>query len=107
MIKSKITKFNEYAIFTASLDVKPTWKHLFTAIVEELGEIASIYKRNERDGTPIDRDKLQKELGDLYWSVIEFSRIEGFWPQDVVDANVTKLESRKNRGVISGSGDDR
>lgn len=72
----------------------------------ETGEVIEHIKKLVRDGH-IDREALKKELGDAgyYWARI--CRFFGFWPSEVISANVTKLESRRERGKLRGDGDDR
>ena len=60
-----------------------------------------------RGDKPLDKDALLKELGDPLWYITSLADDLGFTLQDVVNANVEKLTSRKERGVLKGSGDDR
>lgn len=50
---------------------------------------------------------IKKELGDVLWYIGGVSREMGFELQDVAETNLDKLESRQNRGMIHGSGDNR
>ena len=52
-------------------------------------------------------DNLKKELGDVCWMVAELCSVYGMSLEDVMAANLKKLEDRKARGVIVGEGDDR
>ena len=51
--------------------------------------------------------KLHAELGDVLWHIAEVCTDNGWKLEDVMEANITKLESRKLRNVIMGAGDDR
>lgn len=73
----------------------------------EIGEVANKIKKSIRDGNPIDRQDLKKELGDILWYVSQLATEYGLVLEDVIDSNVAKLSSRKNRGTLRGSGDDR
>lgn len=53
------------------------------------------------------KQAFKKELGDVLWYLSAISSELGFSLQDVAETNLEKLESRKERGVISGSGDNR
>ena len=53
------------------------------------------------------RDAILSELGDPLWYIAALADDMGFTLQEVVDANVAKLTSRKERGVLGGSGDNR
>ena len=50
---------------------------------------------------------LAKELGDILWYVFRLIIELGFTPQQVLQMNIDKLNDRKARGVLGGSGDDR
>jgi NTP pyrophosphatase (non-canonical NTP hydrolase) len=72
----------------------------------EVGEVTEIFKKKARDGT-FDINQLKKELGDVayYWARI--CKAFGLSPMEVLQCNVEKIESRKLRGTLRGSGDDR
>lgn len=80
-------------------------------LVEEAGEVAGKFAKAVRDDSGhISDDRktaIKKELGDVCWFVAELSTLMGFDLEDVMKSNIDKLTSRKNRNVISGSGDDR
>ena len=50
---------------------------------------------------------MQKELGDVLWYISVMSSYLGISLDDVANTNVEKLASRKARGVLKGSGDNR
>lgn len=50
---------------------------------------------------------LAKELGDVLWYVANLAADMGLSLEDVGAQNLQKLASRKQRGVLGGSGDDR
>lgn len=80
-------------------------------LVGESGEIAEKFKKILRDkaGKLSDEDKaeLLKELGDVLWYVNSVAYLLGGTLDNVAKANIDKLASRKARGKISGSGDNR
>ena len=80
-------------------------------LVEEAGEVAGKYAKAVRDcNGNIDADRreaIKKELGDVMWFVAELCTQLDLTLEDVMAANIEKLTSRKNRGVIKGSGDNR
>lgn len=77
----------------------------------EAGEIANAVKKIERDDNSIITDEkraqLQKELGDVLWYVAQICTELSIHLDDVASGNISKLASRKERGVITGSGDNR
>jgi NTP pyrophosphatase (non-canonical NTP hydrolase) len=79
----------------------------FIGLTEELGEVASLVKRYLRDGTPISKDKLKAELGDVTFYTVAFGNCFDISLTDIINSNVEKLNSRAARGKIKGSGDNR
>ena len=77
----------------------------------EAGEIAEKVKKVIRDSggevSPELRETLKKEIGDVLWYVAVLSRELGLGLEEVADANLVKLASRRDRDRISGSGDER
>lgn len=81
----------------------------------ESGEVAEKLGKLIRDDgyrvgealTDAQRDALGKELGDVLWYVANLAADLGLTLEKVAEGNLAKLASRKERGVIGGSGDDR
>jgi NTP pyrophosphatase (non-canonical NTP hydrolase) len=77
----------------------------------EAGEVAEHAKKAIRDdgGTVTDERRLAmgKELGDVLWYVAQLASELGLELEDIARANLEKLSSRQQRGVLSGSGDER
>ena len=76
----------------------------------EAGEVVEKFKKLFRSQIqPSENDKIEisKELGDVLWYVATICTELGLSLQDVADKNIEKLESRLERGVINGKGDNR
>jgi NTP pyrophosphatase (non-canonical NTP hydrolase) len=73
----------------------------------EAGEISNKVKKVMRDGKELDIEDIKHELGDVLWYVASFATVLGIDLEEVAQANIDKLKSRKERGVIGGSGDNR
>lgn len=77
----------------------------------EVGEFCNKYKKVIRDdGGEITIDKhtaLKDELGDILWYIANLAQDLGVSLDDVARANLDKLTSRQERGVLGGSGDNR
>jgi len=77
----------------------------------EAGEVADHAKKAIRDdgGTVSEqrRDAMRKELGDVLWYVAQLATELDLDLGEVAEANLAKLLSRQQRGVLSGSGDER
>ena len=80
-------------------------------LAEEAGEVAGKYAKAVRDNAGvIDEERKKeiiKELGDVLWFVSELCTNLGVALSDVAQKNLDKLASRKERGMIHGSGDNR
>ena len=106
---------NEYqtlALRTAnSKDKKNELFHLLLGLCGEAGEIAEktkkIIRDHDSDFSKLDKDDLKKELGDVLWHVAIIADHFDIELEAVGDTNIKKLASRLERGVISGSGDER
>lgn len=77
----------------------------------EAGEVAENMKKCYRDDqsviTPARKEALKKELGDVLWYVGAICTEVGLDMECVAECNLEKLQSRQERGVLGGSGDDR
>lgn len=79
-------------------DVNPAL--LLTAAIglaAETGEFAELPKKIVFQGKPCDEDTIfhmKRELGDIMWYWVNACRALGLDPNDVVEENVRKLESR-------------
>jgi NTP pyrophosphatase (non-canonical NTP hydrolase) len=77
----------------------------------EAGEVQGKIKKilRDDDGIITDEKRLEiaKELGDLLWYVARTAEELGYELGGIAQKNVDKLQSRKERGVIGGSGDNR
>ncbi|HXP98957.1 MAG TPA: nucleoside triphosphate pyrophosphohydrolase family protein [Solirubrobacteraceae bacterium] len=77
----------------------------------EAGEVAEHAKKAIRDdaGKVSDerRAAMSKELGDVLWYVAQIASELDLSLDDIAKQNLEKLFSRQERGVLSGSGDDR
>lgn len=93
------------------VDSKDEIYHLLLALMGEAGEIAEkakkIVRDHDADFTKLDRGDIAKELGDVMWYVAVLANYFGIDLDDVAAKNVAKLQDRKARDVLSGSGDDR
>jgi NTP pyrophosphatase (non-canonical NTP hydrolase) len=77
----------------------------------EVGEVSEKFKKIIRDGggkfSDEDAKELAKELGDVLWYVSTITKYIGFNLEELAEDNIAKLNSRKVRGKLSGSGDNR
>ena len=77
----------------------------------EAGEVAEKVKKMLRDDggvlSPERRAALAKELGDVLWYAAQVATEAGLDLDAIAEENLAKLGSRRDRGVLQGSGDDR
>ena len=80
-------------------------------LVGEAGEVADKLKKVIRDNngvlTDAVKDAVAAELGDTMWYVAVLASELGYGLDEIMAKNLAKLNSRKNRGVLTGSGDNR
>ena len=105
-------KAAKYDLSEATTDLKAVgFIEKVLGLVGEAGETADKIKKIVRDknGIPTDEDKAEitKELGDVLWYVSNLARYLDSSLDDVAKINLDKLESRKNRNLIHGAGDNR
>lgn len=89
--------------------------YLALGIAGEAGEVADKVKKLIRDvgnGSMPEiseekREDIKKELGDVLWYIACLAKSLDLSLESVAVANIEKLASRVERGVIGGSGDNR
>lgn len=75
-------------------------------IASEAGEFAGKVKKLVRDGY-CNKKAMIDELGDILWYLQEASRLLDVSLEEVAVRNILKLQDRKDRDALQGSGDDR
>jgi|SRR6185312_16347269 len=77
----------------------------------ETGEVMEKFKKLIRDHNNILTDDYKKaiaaELSDVTWYLAMLAFELGYTLEEIIQINIEKLESRKARGVLKGSGDNR
>ena len=117
-------KFNDYAKFVISTTSKESlstltlaekllrlgretdteWSQLLTASIgmqAESGEFSEVIKKIIFQGKPFTEDErfhLKRELGDVLWYWVQGCTALGYTPQQVMEENIKKLESRYPNG---------
>lgn len=112
--------FNEYQKLAITTDVwagessgltDPRFLDKAFGLVGESGEFAEKLKKifRDKDGKLNDEDKQEilKELGDVLWYLSAVLHYLDTPFEELAAANLKKVLSRKDRGAISGSGDNR
>lgn len=101
--------FNEYQEKASKTAIYPEqFKLIYPALglAGEAGEVAEKVKKLIRDGS-LQIEDLKKELGDVLWYLSAIASDLQINLDDIASTNISKVESRMERGVIGGSGDNR
>lgn len=109
--------FDDYqwaATSTATYPDGQELQYLALGLTSEAGEVADKLKKLIRDNeTQLEKLTFEQkkaiiaELGDVLWYTAMLAYELDYSFSDVASANIDKLESRQERGVIGGSGDNR
>lgn len=108
--------FNDYQqqAITTNLGKSDQLKELMQQVLglgDEAGEVLAIFKKWIRDGdadiSKLDTTNVAKELGDILWYIAVVAHDLNISLDSIAEANIEKLRSRKERGVLGGSGDNR
>ena len=100
---------SSYQKVAASTAIYPT-QHAITypalGLAGEAGEVANKVKKIIRDGK-LDKSALGAEIGDCLWYSAALCRDLNLDLGEIAKANLEKLQDRKARGTLKGSGDKR
>ena len=106
--------FNSYQRIAKTTAIYPaTHKILYPALglAGEAGEVANKVKKLVRDGTsslPKEwKEQIGSEIGDVLWYCAVLADDLGISLGKIASENETKLQNRKNKGTLQGSGDTR
>lgn len=108
-------EFSEYqkkAYTTAIYPKKMKVVYPALGLSGEVGEVCEKIKKVFRDkngvfATDVDIVEIKKEIGDVLWYISALASDLGINLEDIAQENLNKLADRKNRGKLSGSGDNR
>ena len=98
--------YQQWTRTTAIYPKETAYDYLGLGLCSEAGEVAGKLKKRIRDGGVNVMDTID-EIGDVFWYATRLCDELGFSAQEVLNRNREKLESRKERGVLGGSGDKR
>ena len=109
--KSTITAsaYQAQAKETAIFPPSTALEYLTLGLVGEAGEIANKIKKVVRDKIPAAnwQKDIPSEIGDVLWYCAMLADYLDCDLGKIMENNIEKLQSRKKRGVIGGSGDNR
>lgn len=101
-----IDDYMDTTYFTVDYPRDKALAYLGLGLTGEAGEVADKLKKWIRD-EEADWESVVDELGDVLWYVAQIAGYLGYDLSEVALRNIKKLEDRKARGVLGGSGDNR
>ena len=106
-----VKEYQERALATAIYGKGHSIIYPTLGMTGEAGEVADKVKKVLRDNdgrfTPEVKANIIAEVGDVLWYINALARDLGYTLEQVMEMNIEKLESRKARNAIHGSGDNR
>jgi len=105
------TEYQNKAITTKIYKPEVALAYVTLGITGEAGEVAEKVKKIIRDDNGVVSEakkvEISKELGDVLWYLAAMCDELGLDFDEVAQQNIDKLASRKERSVLTGSGDNR
>lgn len=106
------TEYQQKASETAIFPKEKALEYITLGLTGEAGEIANKVKKLIRDGADKETFEQKKieigyELGDVLWYCAMLAREVDINLGHIMEKNIEKLHSRKERGTLGGSGDNR
>jgi NTP pyrophosphatase (non-canonical NTP hydrolase) len=107
----ELSEYQERSRSTAHYPRTDSLTYPALGLAGEAGEFADHAKKVIRDDGGVvseeRREAMAKELGDVLWYVAQLATELDLELERIAEQNLQKLASRKRRGVLAGSGDDR
>ena len=108
---SDLDMYQKVALTTAIYPREQAIIYPTLGLTGEAGEVANKVKKIIRDGSDKNDDSLvseiKSEIGDCLWYIAVLANDFNIKLSDIASANLEKLEKRKQKGTIHGSGDNR
>ena len=108
---SDLDMYQKVALTTAIYPREQAIIYPTLGLTGEAGEVANKVKKIIRDGSNFKDEKLvseiKAEIGDCLWYIAVLASDFDIKLSDIASANLEKLEKRKEKGTIHGSGDNR
>ena len=74
---------------------------------ELAGKIKKVFRDNHGHFDDHSKEEIMGEIGDVLWYLAQICTVLDIDLNEAATGNITKIISRKNRGVIQGEGDKR
>ncbi len=106
-----LSEYQQESRTTAIYPREHTITYPILGLAGEAGELANKWKKVLRDDkgslSHEKRDAIADELGDVLWYIAQVASDLNASLDEIAQLNLDKLRSRKERGVLGGSGDKR
>ena len=102
-----LENIDDYQVWTRSTAIYTDNDYPVLGLAEEAGEVLGKFAKWKRDDTEFPTEAIVKELGDVMWMVARIADDMHIPMSEVLQTNKDKLDSRKQRDVLQGSGDNR
>lgn len=106
-----LNEYQKRALETAIYPSEAKIVYPTLGLTGEAGEVADKVKKVIRDNngnfSAEKRTEIAKEVGDVLWYIANLANDLGYTLEEIGEMNITKLSSRKERGVLNGNGDNR
>jgi len=101
--------FDEYQQAAAKTAQYKNNFYPIASLMVESAELADLFIKPKLrgDDKTIERNQIISEAGDVLWNLAMLLKDEGVDLSEVAVYNLSKLQSRSDRGVIKGSGGNR
>lgn len=101
--------FDEYQARAGTTALYQDKFYPIASLMVESAELSDLFIKPmlRGDNKRIDRHDIVSEAGDVLWNLAMLLRDNGVDFSEVAEYNLSKLQSRADRGVIQGSGGDR
>lgn len=104
-------KFDLHDSFDFSKPNDICFMEKFMGLSEETGELMGKMKRvfrQKEDKISVEKvEEISAEMGDILWYLTLIAEYLGLEIEDIAKQNIEKLDDRKSRNKIEGSGDKR
>lgn len=108
MPKTKDMTLLEYQAQAASFRL-PSADSAYVSLnlIAEIGELYGKWAKSIRDGSQPPEQEIKHELGDILWMLSALCQDCGTSIAEVASMNIAKLNKRKSKNTLQGSGDNR
>ena len=68
--------------------------HMVLGMQTEVAELSDVFKKHLAYNKPIDWINVEEEIGDAFWYIVNFCRINNLSIENILQKNIDKLKNR-------------